>query len=213
MKRNMMFLALLFGFLVFPFQTKAICNSNEKIKMVALANNINSTYVFDENSKTFQITLTNIPEGFAVKDVNNDISHYYSQSELTLTGYQPGGSYRFDITSSQIGCSNEVLKSFYITLPVYNLNYMDPLCKGLEDYDICQKWGKYITNRSQFETEIKKINQGISISEEEVVEQTYTGVFDKFAEFFVRTYYIILPIIITGGLFGIYKLNKKEQLF
>ena len=213
MKRNMMFLALLFGFLVFPFQTKAICNSNEKIKMVALANNINSTYIFDESSKTFQITLTNIPEGFAVKDVNNDISHYYSQSELTLNGYQPGGSYRFDITSNLIGCSNEVLKSFYITLPVYNLNYMDSLCKGLEDYDICQEWGKYIASRSQFEAEIKKINQDISISEEEVVEQTYTGVFDRFAEFFVRTYYIILPIIIVGGLFGIYKLNKREQLF
>lgn len=212
MKRNIMFLALLFGFLVFPFQAEA-CNSNEKIKLLALANNINSTYVFDENSKTFQITLTNIPKGFAVKEVNSGITHYYSQSELRFDGYQPGGNYRFDVTSDTIGCSNEVLKSFYITLPVYNLNHIDPLCKGLEEYDICQKWGKYITNRSQFELEIKKINQDISISEEAVVEPIYTGVFDKFAEFFVRTYYIILPIIIVGGLFGIYKLNKKEQLF
>ncbi len=213
MKRNMLFLVLLFGFLVFPFQTKAICNSNEKIRMVALANNINSTYVFDESSKTFQITLTNIPEGFAVKDINSDVIHYYSQSELSFGGYQPGGSYRFDVFDTRTECVGGTLKSFYITLPVYNSNYMDPLCKGLEDYDICQKWGKYITNRSQFETEIKKLNQDLVISEEEVVEQTYTGVFDKFAEFFVRTYYIILPIIIVGGLFGIYKLNKKEQLF
>lgn len=213
MKKNIMCIVFLFVFVIFPSNIKAICYNKDKTRFISIAGNISSTYVFDDNSKTFNIIISNIYNGFIVKDVNKGIDHPYSNSELTFTGYLPGQSYRFDIFTSDVSCSDVTLKSLYITLPLYNPNYADPLCSGLENYGICQKWGKYISDHDEFEKQINQLNkEDIKQTMEETSEE-YLGVFDHLARFFVKSYYVILPIIIVVCLMGIYQLNKKDRLF
>ena len=110
-------------------------------------------------------------------------------------------------------CYDEMIKTIYVTLPIYNANYNDPLCQGLHDYDVCQKWGNYISDRSEFEKQIQKINTSVNENDNQISVEEYKGIFDYLANIFVNTYYIVLPIIIVVCLIGIYKLNKKDRLF
>ena len=125
----------------------------------------------------------------------------------------PGKSYRFNIYSGDVSCGTSALSYIYVNTPVYNLNYSDPLCEGLQDYDICQKWGTYINNREQFEKEISKIKVEEKTKTVEEKQEEYVGIFGNLARLFANSYYIVLPIIIIIGLVGIYRLNKKDRLF
>lgn len=213
MKKNILFVIMLCAFIIFPSNTHAICYSKDKVKLLSLAKNIKHTYVFDENTKTFNIIINNIPDSFTIVDTTNNISHPFSGREITLTGFLPGKSYRFNIYSGDVSCGTSALSYIYVNTPVYNLNYSDPLCEGLQDYDICQKWGTYINNREQFEKEISKIKVEEKTKTVEEKQEEYVGIFGNLARLFANSYYIVLPIIIIIGLVGIYRLNKKDRLF
>lgn len=212
MKRKI-FLLMLFTFIVFPFSAKAVCTNSKKAEYMSMAQNITTAYTFNEDTKKFSITLSNIPEDFKIRDVANSKTYEYTTKELVFHGYKPGVSYRFDV-SMKYDCIDGTLMPIYVVLPVYNPNYKDDLCKGYEDYDICQKWGKYISDHDAFEQEIE------SIKEEKTKEKEtgstvyeYKGIFSGLARVFTKTYYIALPLVIIAGLIGIYVLNKKEKLF
>lgn len=201
------FMMLFIYLLLFPFSIKAFCYSKDKVKFQKLAENIDYTYVFDENTKTFNIIFTNLQTSLSLNGV------IYPNQEVTLTGFVPGNSYNFVVKTNDSTCYDETIKTIYVTLPIYNANYNDPLCQGLHDYDICQKWGNYISNRSEFEKQIQKINTSVNENDNQISEEEYKGIFDYLANIFVNTYYIVLPIIIVACLIGIYKLNKKDRLF
>lgn len=201
------FMMLFIYLLLFPFSIKAFCYSKDKVKFQKLAENIDYTYVFDENTKTFNIIFTNLQTSLSLNGV------IYPNQEATLTGFAPGNSYNFVVKTNDSTCYDETIKTIYVTLPIYNANYNDPLCQGLHDYDICQKWGNYISNRSEFEKQIQKINTSVNENDNQISEEEYKGIFDYLANIFVNTYYIVLPIIIVVCLIGIYKLNKKDRLF
>lgn len=201
------FMMLFICLLLFPFSIKAFCYSKDKVKFQKLAENIDYTYVFDENTKTFNIIFTNLQTSLSLNGV------VYTNQETTLTGFIPGNSYNFVVKTNDSTCYDEMIKTIYVTLPIYNANYNDPLCQGLHDYDICQKWGNYISDRSEFEKQIQKINTSVNENDNQISEEEYKGIFDYLANIFVNTYYIVLPIIIVVCLIGIYKLNKKDRLF
>ena len=201
------FMMLFIYLLLFPFSIKAFCYSKNKVKFQKLAENIDYTYVFDENTKTFNIIFTNLQTSLSLNGV------VYTNQETTLTGFIPGNSYNFVVKTNDSTCYDEMIKTIYVTLPIYNANYNDPLCQGLHDYDVCQKWGNYISDRSEFEKQIQKINTSVNENDNQISQEEYKGIFDYLANIFVNTYYIVLPIIIVVCLIGIYKLNKKDRLF
>lgn len=211
MKKFMFILVL--GLFVFPSNVKAICYNKDKLKLSKIASNVSSSYEYFDDANTFDITLTNLRNGFIVKEVKTNNNFNYSQDELTFKGYMPGGSYRFDIYTTLNNCGNNKLYSLYITLPIINNNYKDPLCNGLENYDICQKWGKYINDYDEFGKQVNEIKKEINEENIYTEEAEYLGFFDHVALLFINYYYIILPIIIVGGIITIYGLNKKNKLF
>jgi len=210
--KKRIFVVLVTAFIVFPFSAKAVCTNSKKTEYMEMAQNITTAYIFNEETKQFDILLNNIPEDFIVKDVSKKKEYEYVTSELMFKNYTPGNSYRFDILN-KYDCLDETLASIYVILPMYNSNYQDPLCRGYEDYDICQKWGKYIRDHNAFKSEIKSItiknkkNTGTNTMYE------YKGIFSGLASIFTKVYYVVLPLIIITGLVGIYYLNKKEKLF
>lgn len=213
MKKNLMLTSFALVCILFPLKINAYCSFKTKDQLLKQANNIKSAYVFDESSKTFQIIINNIPNDFAIKDISQDVEHLYSNQEIRLNGYQPGKSYRFNIYTTKDECYRDTLRYIYITLPTYNVNSTSSLCKGLEEYDICQKWGTYIRSQTEFTKEVKKIRSKMEKeTKQEENKEEYQGLLGNLTQVFIKYYYIIVPVIILVGILIIYRLNKKEKL-
>ena len=78
MKRYITILGLIL--LMLPLQTKAIlCTNEKKAQYQTLASNITTSYTHTETNGTiiFQITLSNIPSGFIIKDIKNGSTYSY----------------------------------------------------------------------------------------------------------------------------------------
>ena len=214
MKRYVIFLLLL---LVIPIQTKALVCSNEKqVRLQTIARNItnNYTYIEQDGSITFQITLSNIQEGFIVRDVKNDVTYPYCGSELTIYNLKANTSYRFDIYTDDLDCDMVTLYSHYISTPPYNPYYQDEVCIGMEQYPLCQKWTQMKLSYDEFKQSVEQLKQS---EEQEPTEpnkeENIKGIYDYILEFYLNYYYIVLPVFIVGGILTIYYYNKKNDLF
>ena len=210
-------LLLSFVLLIIPIQTKALLCSNEnKVKFQTLASNITTSYTYIEENGTvsFQVVLSNITEGLIVKDIKNGVTYPYRGSEIVIPNLSQDTSYRFDIYTSDIDCHLENLYSHYITTPPYNPYYQDAVCIGMENYPICQKWTKVNLTYEAFQQKVESLKQKdekpIPTPEEEEVTK---GIYDYLLEFYLDYYYIVLPVFIAGGIFIIYRYNKKNDLF
>ena len=207
-----------FIIMLLPHNIKAACSNSEKVKLNKLANNISYTYDYIEenNNVTFNITLSNIQPEFRVMDIQTKQDYQDFGSEITLNGYAPGNGYRFDIYSKDKSCTRDKLASIYITLPFYNSFYSNELCKGIEDYNLCQKWTK---NTYSYEDSIKMTNAYIdSLKKQDNNiddnnnKEDIKGFYDYLLEYYLKAYYIILPIIIISCLVVIYRVNQKNKL-
>lgn len=214
MKRLGIFLSVLF--FIIPTQTRAIICSNEnKVKYQTLASNITTSYTYTEENGTisFQITLSNIAEGFIIKDVKNGVTYPYQGNELTIYNLQQNTGYRFDVYTNNLDCHLETLYSHYISTPSYNPYYQDEICKGMESHSVCQKWAKMTLTYEEFRAKVESLKQ---IEEKPVIEldeEEVKGFYDYLLEFYIDYYYIVLPVFIVGGIVVIYRYNKKNDLF
>lgn len=210
MNKKLAAIIIFIGIFLFPTKTLALCDNSEKSRLASLVSNVSITYDYvEENGQvSFFITFTNLQPDFYVKDVNNRQIHYYNSQEMTLYGYKPNKSYRFDFYSTQCG---ERLKTQYITTPGYNPYYSDPICKGVTN-SICQKWVKLNYDYNTFVQEVNKIKQ-LSVKKEKKEEEIPKGFYDYIIEFYEKYYFIILPIIIAGGITVIIIQRKKDSLF
>lgn len=202
--------------ILFPMNTKALmCSNADKVKFQDMAQNITSTYSYVENNGNvnFSITLSNIPEKFIIKDANNDKIYNYTSSEITLNGFDYGKSYRFDIYVDDINCFLDKIYSIYVSLPAYNIYYNDEVCEGIESYKYCNKWQSIPFTYDDFIANVTDYRLSLYKLEDLDDYYSYNGMFDTVIEFYVKYYYIILPAIIMIGLFGIYRYNKKNDLF
>lgn len=212
MKKTFIFISFLLVSVMFPLKIQAYCTFKDKTKLMRQASNISSTYLFDENSKTFNIILNNIPNQFTIRDTTKEDRYNAINQEINLKGYQPGESYRFEVYSENSDCIFDSLRSIYITLPTYNTNYTNPLCKGLEEYSICQKWGKYIPNQNDFKKEINRIRKAESDQNKKESENEKASILTQFIQIVQKYYYIEIPVIIILLVIVMYKQNKKGKL-
>lgn len=210
MNKKLAAIIILIGIFLFPMNTLAICNNSEKARLSSLVSNVSITYDYvEENGQvSFYITFTNLQPEFYVKDVNNKQVHYFNSQEMTLYGYKPNRTYRFDFYSTNCG---EKIKSQYITTPGYNPYYNDPVCIGVTD-SICQKWVKLNYDYDTFVQEVNKLKKG-QIEIEQQQEEIPKGFYDYILDFYKKYYFIILPIIIITGIIIIVKQRKKDTLF
>lgn len=198
--------------ILYPIKVDGLCSNSEITRRSALAKNISITYNYiEENGKvSFYLTLTNLQPDFYIRDVATQNLYYYSTNEITLYGYKPNVSYRFDVYGT--GECNERLYSHYVTLPGYNPYYSDPICNGINS-SICQKWVNINYDYETFVKEVNKIKEKQMIDTEEPVVEEVVGLYDYLINFFVNYYFIILPIIIIVCLTIILMKREKDDLF
>ncbi len=209
------FLLVIMLCILFPITAQAECSTDEKIALSKMVSNIKITPVFNEEIEKFNILISNITPSVYLKDMKTKVEYVNTGGEVIIYNVNPNQSYRIRFYSAIPACYGDTITTIYVTLPGYNKYYKDPLCEGLEDYKICQKWVNYNYNRTQFETEIKKIDkeEKIEKKEEHREEENVKGFYDYLGELYEKYYYIFLPIIIIGGIILMNYLRKKEDFF
>ena len=206
-------LAIFFIILIPANSYALLCSNNDETKFQEMAKNITTTYDYIESNGnvTFNITFSNIPEGFIIKDKTNEIDYPYSNNEITLSGFKAGTSYRFDYYTNDILCQYDRLYTKYVNLPHYNPYYGDVICNGI-NYKYCNKWQKINMTYDQFVKDVSDYRKSLEIVENNE-RQIIKGFFDYIIEIYIRYYYIILPVFIGFAIFYIIYYNRKHDLF
>lgn len=135
----------------------ASCTNQEKENFKKIENNYKITYEYQSSTKKYTVTF-----------VREDKSKYeyiiYTKDDLKCkdiddktskcTNFSPG-KYTIGIEGKTKTCNDE-LKTIDLNLPEYNKYYNDPLCKGIEEFVLCQetydKEIDYETFKSRVET-------------------------------------------------------------
>ena len=213
MKKLSIYIIFLISFFTFSSNTKASCTYSTTANLKKLATNVNVTYTYkiQDNKATFDIRFANLTNDIYLYDSLND-KKYVVTGEIVLKDFQDGQKYRFFIKSNNNDCKDEVLTTKYVTLPKYNTFYGNELCKGIEDYVLCQRWGAFnISSYYDYQMQINKYKASLikeKKEEKEIEEKTF---FEKVGSFLLKYYvFILLGIIIVCSTL-IYFLRKKDR--
>ena len=210
-------LIFLFMFLfILPLNANAlVCDNKQEVKYQQLAQNISYSYDYkEENNKvSFSITFTNVNEKLYWKNLNTNQVYKYTGSEIVIGNIVDGKSYKYGAYTSELGCNGIKLFTYYINIPFYNPYYNDSLCKGVEEFKYCNKWFNKRISYEEFSKNVNEYKQ--SLEKEEVVDKeiSINSFFDVLFNFYLKYYYIILPLIIISLLMYIRYHNKKNDLF
>jgi len=215
MKNKILMLIILLS-VIYTGKVSASCSSKELADMSKLTNNVIFTPVFNENTKDFDLIISNLSPMIYFYDLSSQINYKNTNQEMTLTNIKPNSSYRFKFYSSNSNCLNAPLSSKYVNIPGYNPYYQRKECVGYENYKPCQKFVNYSYTEDVFIRELNRLKEKNNEKTAETEGEVYKGFYEKLFDFYVENYMFILPILIIVLVIGIVlklKKAKKEELF
>ncbi len=204
--------------LLVPFSIKAVnCDYQDLSRYQQLASNINFSYDYIEanNSVTFNITVSNMPNELYIIDTST--GNIFSKattglSETVLYGYQAGTTYRFDIIPYDEYCYGKIILKNYVNLPTYNPYYLDSVCNGAESFNLCQKWVDIDLSHDDFVKQVNEYkNNNANNQLENNSEDIQNDFLNKIIVGFLDNYIIILVSIIVACTIGIIILSRKDK--
>ena len=210
---------LLFGLiLLLPFTrvNAMYCRYDDLAYLKKLAANINYTYSYVENNGTvsFSVTLTNLQSNLYVVDLTKNSTYTYKDTEMTIDNYEGGQVVKYNIYTNAGECTDQILYTIVFTLPTYNPFYNDELCKDIPDYELCQKWSTHKLDYQGFKTNVKNYLSTLNNSDEEKkLEETKELQYSKVLKFLSENYYIPLVVIIISIGVWMYIYNKKSNIY
>ncbi len=207
---------VLFLFLL-PFNVFADCSNQEVVRYKKLATNVNYSIESIQNESgeetgTFNIIFTNLVEGLYVSNSFQYRDYKPNNGVATVSGYYGGVNNHFAIRNSK--CPKVNLITMDVKLPIYNSYYKEDICKDYQNAPVCQKWVTMTVDEEAIQNYIDKN----TIKKEEVInKKDVKGIFDYVFDYYVKYYYIAIPItiVILVLIILIYKVykRKKESLF
>ena len=201
MRKKILFLIVLT--VLFAVNVKSInaeCNYSYMSKVKSLVNNVNISYDYriENNYAYFDVTLSNLTPEIYFEDTLTELVYKYSDTnngEITIRNYYgPSGSYRFYSTDEN--CWGLSIGSKYYKFPTYNIYYNDPICVGASEYSLCQKWVNKLYSYEQFKEAVSNYKDSLDKPYEKIETTNEDGLFDIIIKFYVKYYFIILPLII-----------------
>ena len=181
--------------ILFPISVNgAACDNANKVRLQKIAQNITTNYDYIETngSVTFQINFYNLNSEIYLVDTRNN-AKYYSDNVLSLNGFENDKNYKFEVRSSNVLCDSSVLYYLYVATPAYNPYYNDPICENIS-YKYCNKWQKNTLTYDEF---VKSVSEFKNSKNETIDKVEVKGIFDIILDFYIKNYYIILPLIIV----------------
>lgn len=183
-----------------------------------LASNINISYDYIEadDGVTFTTTILNLQPNLYIVDLTNHRRYDYTNNEIVISGYQNGQTIQYAVYSTDINCNDEILRTIRLTMPTYNRYYKDPLCEGLSEYNLCNRWSSHGLGYETFVQKVTQYKENLNNQEqpkptpEEIPDNSIVQWIIRFAK---QYYYIFLILIIIASSIGIYKINKKDSMY
>lgn len=217
MNRISKIIVLLTLFIVCPSVKALSCTNAKKVKYQDMARNIAYTYDAKDvkGESVFTLTFSNIPSSLALRNARTGKWYYPKNNEITISNLNPRFNYRYDVFAvDNKGCNNIALYTINIILPSFNKYYSDELCKGIENYELCQKWANIKYSYEEWKNKVNEYKESLIPKEKELTKQEKNQkLLEKIVDAYGKVYYIILPLIITLGSIGIMIYNKKRELF
>lgn len=214
MKKKLCFFLVLCLLAFIPYKIKAVCDDDEYIRLSNLAQNVKTSYVYNEKNKTFSVIITNLKKELTIRYLNKNVK-YTTDKELIINNLY-SGKHSFMIYANNDKCTNEYFITKYVELPFYNFYYNSNQCKGIENYYYCTKWLNTNISSSDFvkkTSEYKeKINKQKKISNEKKDTHLENRYFTLIKTIYIENYTIILPAIIAVLCLIIYIKNKKSNI-
>ncbi len=204
--------------LILPLKVFGACTVDDKIRYLSLASNITTSYDYIEANDrvTFSITIHNVHKDLVVKDTVNNKSYSSNRNDLnnyTISNLKDGNNYSFSIYAKRGDCSYKLLNTVYVNLPRYNKYYKDPICNGLDNYNLCQRWGEIGNiNYETFKEKVEEYKKE-TVVEEEIKDNNKKSlsIIESLGDFWAKYYLyitigtiaLLTPIIII--------VNKKNR--
>ena len=192
------------------------CSYNELANLKKLASNVNISYDYIEqgNNVTFTVTLNNLNEKIYFVDMTDYRTYNYENDEITISGYRSGETVKYVFYATDSNCSKEALYTTRVSFPSYNPYYKDEVCKGIENYSLCQKWSSQPLSYENFLKKVNEYKEGLNQDDNEEQTPTVNEVsWIQLIVNFLLDYYIIIVVILALGLVGLYFLSKKDDVY
>lgn len=196
----------------------AKCNNSYLSELRGISSNVNFSYDYyiENGDAIFNLIINNLTPNMYI--INNDSNERYNyenttNGELTIYGLKNLSSISFSMYAVGEGCDNKKLLTKYIKLPSYNQYYENEICKGIEEFQLCNKWLKQEISYNTFTEQVKKYKQSLeSKTDGDDSEITIKDdLIDKIVKYYSKYYYVILIIIIVICAIIILYQNKKNR--
>ena len=212
MKSKYVLIFLFCLFFIGPFNIHADCSNSEISRLKKIASNVNISYepIETDSGVTYNIIFLNMTNELVIRDTQARVSYPYTGNEMILTGYKPNTNYKFKILPSN-GCDIALVVK-YANLPAFNAYYKDPLCIGIEEYSLCQKWNNSNVSYDSFVKQVTKYRESLNNSNNKPEEIVKPTIIDIIFNFLANYYYIICLAIIIILVPIIIILKRREKL-
>ena len=205
--KKYLFLTLLF--LVFlPTIVKGYCDDSEVVRLQKLAKNVNASYIYDDASQKFSITLLNLKKDLIIKDLINNKS-YNIDGEFTFHNLN-SGKHTYVIYANNKECTTYSLSTINVEIPYFNVYSTYEECKGIENYSYCSRWVKNVIPNDIWKTKVELYRKSIEIKE--VQKKNEKSLLQSIIDIYLNYYYIMLPSTILIIIIVIIVENRKNRL-
>lgn len=209
------YLLLIFICLIFivPSNILADCSNSEISRLKKIASNVNVSYepIESDSGVTYNVVFLNMTNELMIRDTKNRISYPYTGNEMILTGYKPNNNYKFKIIPTN-GCDVSLAVK-YANLPAFNNYYKDPLCEGISDYSLCQKWNNSNVSYETFVSQVTKYRERINNNKNSNPQkQPSLTLLDKIFEWLANYYYVVCLLVVAVLVPIIIILKRREKL-
>lgn len=211
MKKKIILLLLL----LIPTSVHALCNDSEKIRLNKLASNVTYSYTYEESNQdiSYTVTISNLSKDLIIRDRYNGKDYRGNGQDIVIKGYAQQTTAKFYIYADNQSCYSSSILTNAISFPAYNPYYNDDVCKKAQGYIYCRKWIIMPYSYEEFKSKVNKYISENTVTKEEIYEiEPGPSLFDIIGIIYVKTYFIILPLIILICLIIIYRLNQKNKL-
>lgn len=232
-KKNLIiYLIFLVMIVVYPYKVHAEeCSQTELNKLKAYANATEIKYYYTKEyiqyegkiedldvHNLFNISINNLSNNiFAMLNNTNTVYAYNDllevQNTITKGPFLGGTKYVFNFYSNiNDACNAKLLITKSITLPSFNHYSLDPLCKGIENYRLCNMWNVSNITMEEF---VKKVTEYKNSLKDDDSNQNLLpqNKWDVMMDWLINNYNIILISIIVIGIsiIVIIKINEKRK--
>lgn len=188
------------------------CDYQDVARYKKIASNINYSYEYEEigGNVVFHVTLVNLDSSLYLVDSKGN-NYNYTSNELVVDA-SSGENLIFYVYPTDEFCTDKYIYSIRIQLPTYNKYYNDPICVGIENYTLCNKWSTHNLSYEKFTQNIIEYKK--SLEEKPIaVEEEEKGIIDYIIEFLINYYYIVLIVALVPTIVIVRIRSKQDNIY